>query len=207
MVPSPPSVLHNMTEEVYSFSPGLLKPASLLSALGILLCWGACWSCEDSEGIISGVRFGDWWCLLTGLGILLCWGAWWGCKGGVEVVGVGGWWFSGSAVTVGCAEPGIGMSDTDGFQTFSGFASGEMKICLSFIRFGVMGLKNACFLTWSCLIHLDGYGTGDAEGFQLQSLSWPNVSTLLNLALGWLQFRKLTSWDTVLFGNVFVPSR
>ena len=37
-----PSVLHNMTEEVYSFGPGLLKLVSLLSALGILLCWGAC---------------------------------------------------------------------------------------------------------------------------------------------------------------------
>ena len=36
------SVLHKMTEEVYSFSPGLLKPASLLSAVGVLLCWGAC---------------------------------------------------------------------------------------------------------------------------------------------------------------------
>ena len=42
MVHLSPSVLHNMTEEVYSFSPGLLKPASLWSALGILLGWGAC---------------------------------------------------------------------------------------------------------------------------------------------------------------------
>ena len=33
------SVLHKMTEEVYSFGPGLLKPANLLSAIGILLCW------------------------------------------------------------------------------------------------------------------------------------------------------------------------
>ena len=39
MVHLSPSVIHNMTEEVYSFSPGLLKPASLLSALGILFCW------------------------------------------------------------------------------------------------------------------------------------------------------------------------
>ena len=31
-----------------------------MSALGILLCWGACLGCEDSEGIICGVRFGDW---------------------------------------------------------------------------------------------------------------------------------------------------
>ena len=45
-----------------------------------------------------------------------------------------------------CAGAGNGMSDTGGSLTFSGFASGEMKICLSFIRFGVMGL-DACFLT------------------------------------------------------------
>ena len=135
-----------MTEGVYSFSPGLLKPASLLSALGILLCWGACWGCEDSEGIICWVRFGDWWCLLTGLGILLCWGAWWGCKGGVEVAWIGGWWFWGSAVTVCCAGAGNGISDTGGSLTFSGFASGEMKIILSFVTFGVMGLIKRLFL-------------------------------------------------------------
>ena len=42
MVHLSPSMRHNMTEEVYSVSPGLLKPASLLSALSILLCCGAC---------------------------------------------------------------------------------------------------------------------------------------------------------------------
>ena len=42
MVHLSPSVLNNMTDNVYSFRPGLLKPASLLSALGILLYWGAC---------------------------------------------------------------------------------------------------------------------------------------------------------------------
>ena len=36
------SVLHKMTGELYSFSLGLLKPASLLSVVDILLCWGAC---------------------------------------------------------------------------------------------------------------------------------------------------------------------
>ena len=49
-------------------------------------------------------------------------------------------------MTVGCAEAGIGMSDTDGLLTFSGFASGEIKICLSFVRFGVMGLIKLLFL-------------------------------------------------------------
>ena len=35
-------------------------------------------------------------------------------------------------MTVGCAGAGNGISDTGGSLTFSGFASGEMKICLSF---------------------------------------------------------------------------
>ena len=33
-----------------------------------------------------------------------------------------------------------GISDTGGSLTFSGFVSGEMEICLSFVRFRVMGL-------------------------------------------------------------------
>ena len=41
---------------------------------------------------------------------------------------------------MGSAGAGNGISDTGGSLTFSGFASGEMKMCLSFIRFGVMGL-------------------------------------------------------------------
>ena len=47
-------------------------------------------------------------------------------------------------MTVGCA--GAGISDTGGSLAFSGFASGEMKICLSFVRFGVMGLIKRRFL-------------------------------------------------------------
>ena len=53
---------------------------------------------------------------------------------------------SGSAGTMGCAGAGNGISDTGGSLTFSGFASGEMKICLSFVRFGVMGLIKRLFL-------------------------------------------------------------
>ena len=80
--------------------------------------------------------------------MLLCGGAWWGCKGGVGVVGVGGSWCSGSAGAVGCAGTGslLGISDTGGSLTFSGFASGKMKICLSFRRFGAMGLIKRLFL-------------------------------------------------------------
>ena len=47
-------------------------------------------------------------------------------------------------MTVGCA--GAGISDTGGSLTFSGFVSGEIKICLSFIRFGVIGLIKRLFL-------------------------------------------------------------
>ena len=47
---------------------------------------------------------------------------------------------------MGCAGAGNGISDTGGSLTFSGFANGEMKICLSFIRFGVMGLIKRLFL-------------------------------------------------------------
>ena len=47
---------------------------------------------------------------------------------------------------MGCAGAGNGISDTGVSLTFSGFASGEMKICLSFIRFGVMGLIKRLFL-------------------------------------------------------------
>ena len=54
--------------------------------------------------------------------------------------------FSGSTRTVGCAGAGNGISDTSGSLTFSGFVTGEMKICLSFIRFGVMGLIKRLFL-------------------------------------------------------------
>ena len=43
-------------------------------------------------------------------------------------------------MTVGCAGAGNGISGICCSLTFSGFASGEMKICLSFIRLGVMGL-------------------------------------------------------------------
>ena len=39
-------------------------------------------------------------------------------------------------MTVGCAGAGNGICDTGGSLTFSGFASGEMKICLSFVRYG-----------------------------------------------------------------------
>ena len=42
-----------------------------------------------------------------------------------------------------CAGAGNGIG---GLLTFSGFASGEMKICLSFIRFGMMGLIKCLFL-------------------------------------------------------------
>ena len=51
-------------------------------------------------------------------------------------------------MTVGCAGAGNGngISDTGGSLTFSGFASGEMNICLSFVRFGVMGLIKRLFL-------------------------------------------------------------
>ena len=48
-----------MTKEVYSFSPGLLKHASLLRTLGILICWCTCCGCEGEESIIRGVGFGD----------------------------------------------------------------------------------------------------------------------------------------------------
>ena len=48
-------------------------------------------------------------------------------------------------MTVGCAGAGNGISDTGGSLTLSGFASGELKICLSFIRFGVMGLIKRLF--------------------------------------------------------------
>ena len=47
-------------------------------------------------------------------------------------------------MTVGCA--GVGISDTGGSLIFSGFASGEIKICLSFVRFGVIGLIKRLFL-------------------------------------------------------------
>ena len=47
-------------------------------------------------------------------------------------------------MTVGFA--GTGISDTGGALTFSGFASGQIKICLSFVRFGVIGLIKRLFL-------------------------------------------------------------
>ena len=47
---------------------------------------------------------------------------------------------------MGCAGAGNGISDTGGSLTSSGFASGEMKICLSFVRFGVAGLIKGLFL-------------------------------------------------------------
>ena len=49
-------------------------------------------------------------------------------------------------MTVGCAGAGDGIFDTGGSLTFSGFASGEIKICLSFVRFGVIGLIKRLFL-------------------------------------------------------------
>ena len=47
-------------------------------------------------------------------------------------------------MTVGCARASI--SDTGGSLTFSGFASGEIKTCLSFVRFGLIGLIKRLFL-------------------------------------------------------------
>ena len=47
-----------------------------------------------------------------------------------------------------CSGTGAGadISDTDGSLTLCGFASGEMKICLPFITFGMMGLTKRLFL-------------------------------------------------------------
>ena len=50
----------------------------------------------------------------------------------------------GSAGTVGSA--GNGISDTGGSLTFSGFVSGEMKICLSVMKFGAIGSIKCLFL-------------------------------------------------------------
>ena len=47
---------------------------------------------------------------------------------------------------MGCVGAGNGIYDTGGSLTLSEFASGEMKICLPFIRFGVMGLIKRLFL-------------------------------------------------------------